>query len=188
MIEGYGTFATGHVWLGIDPGVTTGVAVLDDDGNLVGHANLHHETVKEDLDELVRMVHRSYRTIDVVQERLARVGTGKLASVLARVEHDIHEVVIDIYELPKHEVTPGEWKPSRAAKAYRPGLPSELSTHEKDAACMARYVVEKGLRGVSPKARRRGRPRLEDTPQRIKQREKDAKRRAKRREEKLYAE
>lgn len=186
MIEGYGTFATGHVWLGIDPGLTTGVAILSDEGVLIGSANLHHETVGEDLDELIRRVHRGAHTIDVVQERLPRVGNGSLANTIAAVQQAIYEVTVDIYELPKHEVLPGEWKPSRVAKTFRPTLSKSMSAHEKDAACMTKYVIERGPVKAKPLAvRRGGRKRLEDTPQRISQRRRDEKRRLKRKNERL---
>jgi hypothetical protein len=183
MIEGYGTFSTDHVWLGIDPGVTTGIAILDDNGELVGTTQLHAETVGEDLDELIRKIHRADRTIAVVREKIARVGSGALAQTLDQVLRDIHEVVIEVYDLPTHEVTPGEWKPSRVAKQLRPELDKKLSAHEKDAACMAAYIRAKGTRpnANAQSHKHGGRPRLEDTPKRVAQRIRDEKRREKRR-------
>jgi hypothetical protein len=181
MIDTYGTYATGHVWLGIDPGVTTGVALLDEKGVVLNTFNLHSATVKDDLDEMIRRIHRSGMVINVVKEKIARVGGGELARTLEGVVHDVQEVVVDVYDLPMHEVTPGEWKSSRVAKTLRPTLDKKLSAHEKDAICMAAYVLDKGVKPQRAlKVGHWGRKRLEDTPDRVRHRIYDAKRRAKR--------
>lgn len=149
MIETYGVNNEDHVWLGIDPGVTTGWALVADDGKVLGTGDLVPENIEFGLDKIVRGLHRTSRTITVVIERIPRTGgMGGLARKMEEVLTAIHEVIDEVYDLPVIQVAPGEWKQSRVA-AQELGWERGVSQHQKDAAVMARYVADKEQRRVS---------------------------------------
>jgi len=135
-----------HIWLALDPGITTGWALLDDEGRLRGTSVWGTAELKEALDILIRMSFTAGYTMTVVEERMPSAGgLGELARKLEAVRADIRKIVEETYELPVIWVTPGEWKPSRAARMTKTppkfnGTP--LMTHQKDAIKMARYAQE----------------------------------------------
>ena len=141
MTDDYGIRATKHAWLGIDPGVTTGWALVDDSGALQASGNLPEDHLRTGLDDLVRHLHREgLLRLDAVIENMPRVGgMGRLAKRLEDVRRIITEVIEDVYEIPTQRVAPGEWKPSRVARETRFGR-GKMTPHERDAARMAMYV------------------------------------------------
>jgi hypothetical protein len=149
MIDSYGSNSEYHSWLGIDPGVTTGWALVADDGAILGHGTLKPDEVSAGLDKIVRGMHRTGHAITVVVEKMpATGGMGHLASTLERVRQDVREVVSDVFDLPVLQVPPGEWKPSRVARAnaWKRNGDVRLSTHESDAIRMTLYTIDRETR------------------------------------------
>ena len=140
-LDGYGHYGDKRAWMGIDPGITTGVAfVRDEDGEVIGSANLKPDSLAEKLDETIRRFHRAGYTLTCVVEIMPRYGKmSPLSAALESVRSVILEVVEGTYSLDVFRVTPGEWKPSRVARttALRRG---HYSPHERDAIRMALYV------------------------------------------------
>lgn len=148
MIDSYGINAEKMAYLALDPGITTGWALLDQGGKLLGHGTFTEDNVYDGVDKLIRGSHRGSRAVHVVIERMPPGSMGDLAQRLERVRSLISEVVTDIYELPVTYVAPGEWKNSRVAKITR--WPDTFGTaHEYDAATMALYVADKEKRHAS---------------------------------------
>lgn len=146
MIETYGVNATRHAWLGIDPGVTTGWALLEDDGALVAAGDAPDDAVARTIDEVIRMAHRLEYALDVVIEKMPGAGKmGHLASRLEVTRQEIRRVVIDVFDLPVMVVPPGEWKPSRVGRQKREWKRG-TSQHQKDATTMALYVIDRESR------------------------------------------
>ena len=145
MIDSYGIDAEGHVWVGIDPGITTGWAILSDDGRNIGRGTFVEENLRDGLDELIRGIHRSGMTITAVIERMPPGTQGDLARRLEAVRATVTELICDVYDLPTQFILPGEWKTSRAAKTATPH-PDSKTQHEIDAAMMTLYAIGKALR------------------------------------------
>ena len=136
-----------RVWLCLDPGITTGMALLDADRELRGSTVWGTHEVKESLDATIRALHISGYSITVVIEKMPPGSYGQLAAKLEKVRQDIAMVVEETYELPVAYVAPGEWKPSRVAKTVSVkgwrfgGTP--MMTHQKDAFRMGSYYIDK---------------------------------------------
>lgn len=144
-----------RVWLCLDPGITTGMALIDADGELRASTVWGTHEVKESLDALVRALHLSGYTITVVIERMPPGSYGQLAAKLEAVRRDISMIVDETYELPSVLIPPSEWKPSRVAKTVTvrgwrfAGTP--MMTHQKDAFRMGRYYLDKIQRAAVDK-------------------------------------
>lgn len=144
MDSTYGTDSEYHVWVGLDPGLTTGWAVLADDGKVFGHGTFVEDNVYEGVDKLIRGLHRSKRRVTVVIEGMPR--TGGMSDLSQRLEHVrqlITDVVIEVYDLETQVIPPGEWKTSRIAKLAKPKAKTQ---HEKDAIIMTAYAIAKEAR------------------------------------------
>jgi phenylpyruvate tautomerase PptA (4-oxalocrotonate tautomerase family) len=140
------------VWLCLDPGITTGMVVIDADGELRATTVWGTAEVKDSLDTMIRALHLSGYKIIVVIEKMPPGSYGQLASKLEAVRRDISVVVEETYELPVVYIAPGEWKPSRMAKTVNikgwrfNGTP--MMTHQKDAFRMGRYYLDKAQRSA----------------------------------------
>ncbi len=147
-----------RVWLCLDPGITTGMALLDDSGELRASTVWGTGEIRQSLDTLVRALHLSNYDIEVVIEKMPPGSYGKLAVKLEAVRRDIQEVVTETYELPVTYIAPGEWKPSRIAKTTKvkgwrhDGTP--MMTHQKDALRMGRYIIDKRKRTMEKMPKR----------------------------------
>jgi hypothetical protein len=138
------------VWLCLDPGITTGMAVLDDAGELRASTVWGTGEIADNLDAIIRGLHISGYGVHVVIEKMPPGSYGSLAAKLEDVRRVIYSIVQDTYELPITAISPGEWKPSRAAKtavvkSWRfAGTP--MMTHQRDAFKMGRYAIDKASR------------------------------------------
>lgn len=132
------------VILGVDPGLTTGWAVIDEVGQILGTGNAAPEDVEEVLDEIIRLAHRNKHVVEVVVERGPLNATGDLSRRLRSVVASIQRVV-DTYEITAHTILPGVWKTS--AVGIAPLLEEvngrKMSPHERDATKMARYHLSR---------------------------------------------
>jgi hypothetical protein len=144
----YGINAEKTSWLGLDPGVTTGWALLDQGGKLLGSGTFDESQVFEGVDRLIRGCHRGARSVHVVVEKMPPGSAGRLSERLERVRSLIFELVTDVYELPVTHVPPGEWTNSRVAKITRWPQPFRTD-HEHDAATMALYTMDKEKRSAA---------------------------------------
>ncbi len=132
-------------WLCIDPGITTGWALLDANGDILGTSVWGTAELEVSLDAVIRTAHLSDMTVTVVIERMPPGRLGLLEQKLASVKRTIDRIVRDTYELEVVEVLPGTWKPSRVARTTKvpptwQGTP--LMVHQKDAIKMGRYAQE----------------------------------------------
>ena len=143
-----------HAWLAIDPGITTGWALLADDGAVMGTAVWGTHELQEALDLLIRQAYSAGYALDVVIEEMPNTGAnGPLGKKLEWVRQQIKSVVTDVYELPTHHILPGVWKPSRVARTAelpRTWREEPLMIHQKDAIRMGLYAIS-----VRPKFARR---------------------------------
>ena len=144
-----------HVWLSIDPGITTGFAVLDDSGEVLATSIWGTGELKDSLDALVRYLFTAGYAIDAVIEKMPSTGgVGPLALKLEQVRQTITSVISGVYEIPTHHIAPGTWKPSRVARTTQ--LPKKwsgesLTTHQKDAIRMGRYASEARPKFAKPR-------------------------------------
>lgn len=143
-LDGYGHYGDKSVWLGVDPGVTTGVAfVREADGQVIGSANLKPDEVAEKLDETIRRFHRAGYTIHCVVENMPRYGRmSPLSATLETVRSAILDVLQATFGLDVYRVAPGEWKPSRVARTTKLKR-GHYSAHERDAIRMALYAMDR---------------------------------------------
>ncbi len=136
-----------RVWLCLDPGITTGMALIDSKGELRASTVWGTHELKASLDAMIRALHLTGYSISVVIEKMPPGSYGQLASKLEAVRHDITRVVEETYELPTVYIAPGEWKPSRVAKTATVRTwrfnGSPMMTHQKDAFRMGRYYLDK---------------------------------------------
>ena len=144
----YGAHGTHRVWLGIDPGVTTGWAMIEDNGHVLGSGNLVEDELRRGLDTLIRFAHNEGHVITAVVERVPRSGVGRLSQRLGFVNGVVRELVRETYELETHEVMPGEWKPSRVARTttFYDQPKAGRTAHERDAIRMTLYTMDREKR------------------------------------------
>lgn len=132
--------------IALDPGITTGVAVLTDpDGVLVATTNWTPDNLARSLDVLIRHMHMEGFTLHAVVEQMPRSG-GRSEDSLDQVRRTIHETLVEVYEVPTIYVAPGVWKPSRVARTAvlpRKWDDRRLTSHQRDAIKMACYALEK---------------------------------------------
>jgi hypothetical protein len=144
-----------HGWLALDPGVTTGWALINDEGQWVGFGDIDARELEPQLDEIIRHFHYRGWWLTAVIEDLPRVGRmSQLGRTLRQVQESIGIVVVETYEIPVRVVAPGTWKPSREArlaKLPRPPNGTRLSQHQKDAIRMGIYAVSHLDKGVPPR-------------------------------------
>lgn len=144
MIDGYGHYGDRKVWLGVDPGITTGVAfVREDDGEVIGTANLKPEELEAKLDDTIRRFHRAGYTIRCVVENMPRVGRmSPMSGRLERVRSAILDTLQSTYSLDVFRVAPGEWKTSRVARTTKLKR-GQYTPHVRDAIRMALYAMSR---------------------------------------------
>lgn len=144
-----------HAWLALDPGLTTGWALVEDDGSNAGCGNLDHADLRRQLDTLIRSSHASGFWLTVVIEDQPRVGQmSALGKQLRDVWQTIGAVTVETYELPIRVVTPGVWKPSREArlaKIPRKWNGKTLTPHQRDAIRMGLFAIANLDKGVPPR-------------------------------------
>ena len=96
-----------RVWLCLDPGITTGMALLDNDGELRASTVWGTHEVKTALDTMIRALHLTGYNIEVVIEKMPPGSYGQLGAKLEAVRRDIMSVVEETYELPVTMIAPG---------------------------------------------------------------------------------
>ena len=141
------------VLFAIDPGVTTGWAILKKSSReVVGMGDLDPEELGCALDLLVRTMHRLGRDVCGVVEQVPKVGgvQGELATTLSYVNRVIDHWLEDVFEIQVDYVLPGQWKNSRVA-ILTPPPPTwnghVLSPHMRDAFWLANYQIHRGAKG-----------------------------------------
>lgn len=120
--------------LSIDPGVTTGWAVLTGDGAVVESGNLKPEDVADGLAAI--LMRRAIQA--VVVEKFPVGASGGLSDTLRDVVLLIDAVLLGARLRPER-VTPGVWKTSSEPKVTAPGL----TQHERDAIRMGRWFLRR---------------------------------------------
>ena len=133
--------------LAIDPGLTTGWAVISE-GAIVGTGVFEIHELEAGIDTLVRGMHRAGYSLTAVIEEMPRAGRmSQLSARLEEARQILHKILNDTYLLVIYYVTPGAWKPSRIGRKTEVpetfgGKP--VTIHQKDAIRMGCYFIEKG--------------------------------------------
>ena len=139
--------------LALDPGVTTGWALLDEKGQVLDCGNLKPDDLIDALDGLIRQVNRTGHELECVAERLAPGKQGPLAMTLRYVVTAIHHVVKETYGVNLVEYQPGEWKNSRHGRidtGFVTWDSAPLTQHQKDAVALGRFRIAKRGRAMPP--------------------------------------
>lgn len=132
------------VLLAVDPGVTTGWALVRGDGKIVGMGDLSPDELGCGLDLLVRSMHRLGYTVVSVVEDVPRVGgvQGRLSVTLEFVNRTIDHWLNDVYELQVTYVLPSQWKTHRVVLTEKVATTwngCKTSQHMRDAYMLALY-------------------------------------------------
>lgn len=117
--------------LAIDPGITTGVSVIKDDGTLIHAADLS----PGQLDQLIAV---SFLAETIVIEDIPVHTSGPLATQLSAVNRRLRTMFPDALT-----IKPGLWKP---VMVNHPTPDVLSSPHQRDAYLIAEYV-RKGHHG-----------------------------------------
>lgn len=123
--------------LSLDPGVTTGWAVLDPSGDVRDTGNFLPEDLREGLTGVVQC----WAPDQVIVEVFPLAATGHLAAILREVVATITEVLTD-YSLQVDKVTPGVWKTSSAPVSEKEWQGEKTTPHQRDAIRMGRYHLK----------------------------------------------
>ena len=137
--------------LAVDPGVTTGWALLESRTRcVIACGNWTPDEVGSAIDEIVRCVHRRGQVVQAVVEWMpSPAPQSALGLRLAFVRNTIDHWLVDVFEVAVEYVSPGTWKTSRVARTIE--LPPDwmgkpLSQHQKDAITMGTYFAERRVR------------------------------------------
>jgi crossover junction endodeoxyribonuclease RuvC len=139
--------------LGIDPGVTGGIAVLSET------IEVHDIPVaggEINIDELVRIVRDAKPDMAIIERASSRPGQGVSSTFKYGVAYGMLRAIVGMCEIPSHLVTPTVWKrhfklsadkEKSRALAIRLWPGCGFFSHKKDhgrseAALIARYGVE----------------------------------------------
>ena len=141
--------------LALDPGGTSGYALLTDDGSVRACGNWKPEDIDVAMEHMIRAVNRSGHELEIVIEQLAVGRQGPLATTLAYVTRTIDNIVA-LYDLPVYRFPPGEWKTSSAGR-----LPlgvdfwdgQTLTPHQKDAIRLGRYRLQRRSKKLQSRER-----------------------------------
>lgn len=141
---------TPHAVIAIDPGITTGWALLDPvRDEILGTSVWGTGELKQTLDLLIRKCFTAGMSLEAVIEKMPNTGKmGPLGQKLEAVRRDIYGLIEDVYDIPVTVIAPSEWKPSRVARTGKAKLPkkfnaSPLTPHQRDAILMGRYVIDR---------------------------------------------
>lgn len=113
-----------------DPGVSTGAAVLEDDGTVVDSWTLHEVG---EVERKVRHLHGAYPDADVVVEQPPLLG-GNYRPHTQQIEAAISGAFSEITW-----VSPGQWKGHPAARSD--SSMRGKTQHEKDAVSLGRWFL-----------------------------------------------
>lgn len=117
-----------EVILSLDPGITTGGAVFDLDGDLLYTFTLSAERILED-----SALNLTPKVAEAVIEETPVPTQSKMNKLLGQVLQKIDETFPEAVK-----ITPGEWKTSRFGKEKRE---TESSVHEQDAVRLGKYYI-----------------------------------------------
>jgi len=148
--------------LGIDPGLTTGWAILDHVGLLWDHGEWNIDDVLDGIDWVVRGVNRTGEDLEICQEVLAKGKDGKLGNDLLYTQAALTRVIEDTYDVSRTFVIPGTWKNHRVTQVRSTQFEltewRAFSQHVKDAIMIATWRMANRSEYYKP------RPRFLDMP------------------------
>lgn len=125
--------------LAIDPGGTTGYAVIDERDRIIKTGNLEPADLRRDIINLMALASH------VVVEVFPVNAHGRLHVVLRQVVNDV-ESACDSLGIEPTRVTPGVWKTSSIPASPKAINGRRLSAHERDAIRMGRWMIRRYLR------------------------------------------
>jgi hypothetical protein len=138
--------------LAVDPGITTGWALVSDKGTIIGVGDLSEMDLGDALDALIRLTHSHNQHVEAIVERIPHTGGNGQLSLRLEIVRRTVERVLETYEVRTTHVLPASWKTSRTARTFKlpqgyedywHGAP-ELSPHMRDAIVMAFYYLRPG--------------------------------------------
>lgn len=125
------------MFVAFDPGVTTGIAVVDDNGNVVVTYAMREAN---GVEIIARELHSAYPDADVVAEQPPQYA-GHYRAHTQGIEKVLTSIFPDL-----DWATPSQWK---GTPASRPPSPlRNLTQHEKDAVGLARWLRSQRRQGV----------------------------------------
>jgi crossover junction endodeoxyribonuclease RuvC len=96
--------------LGIDPGVTGGIALFCPADNSIVATDIPTVDHDVDVDELARYVRSLAPTMAVIERASARPGQGVSSTFRYGTAYGGLRAVVALLCIPSHLVTPGKWK------------------------------------------------------------------------------
>lgn len=123
--------------ISFDPGLSTGICVLDDRLQILRLQTLSSDDLFESLEKIVDLE----RPDRAVMERLPVYMSSSLVTILEFIRRYLKEDQSLVSKSVLISVSPGEWKPIAKSRKWSVGIGSDQ--HQKDAYCIARYVLEK---------------------------------------------
>lgn len=114
--------------IGIDPGYSTGIVLIDYPSRVLTHKTIEGTSPIGYIIDLIL----SFPYAEIVVEKAPENGEITQAIRVSRITRAIEECnrIVNM-------ILPGEWKPFAKAQGW--DYPTASSQHEKDAYCIARY-------------------------------------------------
>lgn len=127
--------------LAVDPGITTGWALLTEEGHVFKTGTIAQGSIFAHLEEIIRSLHHQKQTVEMAIEQLPP-SPGALGLALQEIVEKV-DLAWQTYDLRTRKFTPGEWKTSAVGlSGIPPGLP-RITQHEKDAIRIGRYYLSR---------------------------------------------
>jgi len=123
------------IFVGLDPGITTGYAIVSGDGTLLESGNLLHEDLMESI--LVNVVCHPHATVIIEDTPIPTRSS---------MNRELQEIIGDLIRLfPVHvTIAPGTWKQLGAAKGAFPTNQFPKPTpHQRDAYHLVQFYLSK---------------------------------------------
>jgi hypothetical protein len=124
--------------LSLDPGLTTGWAILDEAGAIVATGTIDHHDVRI---ALIRIL-REQKLDHAVLETVPLEAPGHLADSLRHVLATLGGM-LTTYQVEMTYILPGVWKTSSVPQPEARWAGKRLSIHQRDAIRMGRYYLRK---------------------------------------------
>lgn len=128
-----------EIILALDPGITTGYAVILPTEELIESGNLLHEDLEDSLVSEISL--RDPSTLRVVMEET-------LVPTHSPMNRELQKIIVDLMIMFPTAVTirPGEWKQSLAARRRFPSFEFFHPTpHQRDAFHLALYFLSRSI-------------------------------------------
>lgn len=135
--------------LAIDPGKTTGWAIVADDslskdGEIWDTGNWLPEDVGPGLSGALSRWNYASDHLEAVVEKIPIGASGNLSDTLRTVVATVGNI-LGRAKVPVTDVLPGTWKTSSAPESERTWQDDKLTAHQRDAIRMARWYIRRHM-------------------------------------------